>query len=101
MIQEWARKSRTSGWSGSKAVSGEETTGALTADTKFTLVCTGSGGTAQDNVTVAVSAPPPVNAAAADSGGGRFDWATVLFLTLCVLRAGARRVAGQRVTSRT
>src|SRR4029450_3673354 len=47
------------GWSGSKAVSGSQTSAALTADTSFTLTCTGSGGSGSDAVSVTVEAPPP------------------------------------------
>ncbi len=45
-------------WSGSKALNGSETTVALTADTTFTLRCTGPGGTQSSSVTVKVAAPP-------------------------------------------
>ena len=44
------------GWSGSKATSGTQGTGALTATTTYTLACTGAGGTANRSVTVIVIA---------------------------------------------
>jgi hypothetical protein len=51
------------GWSGTKSVSGSQTTGSLTANTTFALTCTGAGGSAAQSVSVAVSSststPPP------------------------------------------
>src|ERR1700738_3551265 len=50
-------------WSGSVATSGTQSTGALTASKTYTLNCTGTGGSATQSATVAVSAaspPPPV-----------------------------------------
>src|SRR5262245_56052416 len=46
-------------WSGSKATSGSQSTGALTNTSTYTLSCTGSGGSADGSVTVTVNAPPP------------------------------------------
>jgi hypothetical protein len=59
----WSSTNATSctasgGWSGTKATSGNQSTGALSATTMFTLACTGSGGTAQRSVTVTVSSGP-------------------------------------------
>ena len=45
-------------WSGSKATSGSQSTGPLTASAVFTLTCTGSGGSANTSVTVTVSGTP-------------------------------------------
>ena len=45
------------GWSGSVATSGSKSTGALSASTGYTLSCTGSGGSATQSTTVAVSSP--------------------------------------------
>ena len=48
------------GWTGSKnATSGSEVSASLTADTTFTLACTGAGGTTTDSVTVTVGSPLP------------------------------------------
>jgi hypothetical protein len=44
------------GWSGSKATSGSQATGALTTSTTYTLTCTGGGGSASATVTVRVAA---------------------------------------------
>lgn len=41
-------------WSGTKAISGSETTANLTSSKTYTLTCTGSGGSASDSVTVNV-----------------------------------------------
>ena len=46
------------GWSGSLGTSGSQTIGALTADTSFTLTCSGAGGSASDSVAVIVEIPP-------------------------------------------
>jgi hypothetical protein len=46
-------------WSGSKAVSGSQSTGNLTASSNFTLTCTGAGGSATQSVSVAVTSTPP------------------------------------------
>jgi hypothetical protein len=62
----WSTKNATSctasgGWSGSQALSGTTTSAVLTANTTFTLSCTGTGGTTSKSVSVTVTAP---------SGGG-------------------------------
>jgi hypothetical protein len=52
------------GWSGTKAISGSQSTGNLTATTAFTLTCTGSGGSASQSATVTVAsstAPTPTS----------------------------------------
>ncbi|MBI4359253.1 MAG: hypothetical protein HY577_01595 [Candidatus Nealsonbacteria bacterium] len=45
-------------WSGSKAISGSESTGNLTSSKTYTITCSGTGGTAADTVTVLVQTPP-------------------------------------------
>lgn len=48
------------GWTGSKTTSGSQSTGALTANRTYTLVCTGPGGTSNTaSATVTVTATPP------------------------------------------
>ena len=49
-------------WSGTKATSGSEAVGALTTTSRFTLVCNGAGGSAEQSVMVSVNAPPPLPA---------------------------------------
>ena len=46
-------------WSGTKALSGSQSTGALTAGATYTLSCTGTGGSAQQSATVSVKAAAP------------------------------------------
>jgi hypothetical protein len=46
------------GWSGSKALTGTESTGALNAATAYTLTCSGAGGTAGQTVNAGVAPPP-------------------------------------------
>lgn len=55
--------SASGGWSGIKGLSGSASTGSLTANTTFTLVCTGVAGSASQSATVAVSpsTPPPTS----------------------------------------
>jgi hypothetical protein len=45
----------TGGWTGSKPISGSQSTGALTQNTTFVLVCSGSEGEARTSVTVTVT----------------------------------------------
>jgi hypothetical protein len=75
------------GWSGSKATSGSQTTGSLSASTTFQLDCTGAAGDVSKSVTIAVaatpgsgtgpatgsSAPTAADTAPAKSGGGGID----------------------------
>lgn len=49
----------SNGWSGSKAVSGTQSTGALNADTTYTLTCTGPNGSANASATVTLTSVPP------------------------------------------
>jgi hypothetical protein len=51
-------------WSGTKSISGSESTGNLTSSKTYTITCTGSGGSVSDSVTVNVEAnrPPDANA---------------------------------------
>ena len=46
------------GWSGSRPLSGSLVVGPLTANSTYTLTCTGPGGSASNSVTVQVTAPP-------------------------------------------
>ncbi|MBN8280414.1 MAG: DUF4038 domain-containing protein [Gammaproteobacteria bacterium] len=48
----------TGGWSGVRATSGSEGTGALGSSTTYTLTCNGPGGTGSDSATVTVSSAP-------------------------------------------
>jgi hypothetical protein len=48
--------SASGAWSGTKAVSGSQSTGALTATTIYQLTCTGTGGSTSQQVTVSVAA---------------------------------------------
>jgi hypothetical protein len=54
------------GWSGTRATSGTATTAALTADTVFSLSCTGAGGSASTSVTVTIA----TSSGGGGSGGG-------------------------------
>ena len=47
------------GWTGSVGISGNQSSGVLTATTDFTLTCSGAAGSAGQTVTVTVLPPPP------------------------------------------
>jgi hypothetical protein len=60
----WSSTNATScaasgGWSGTDGTSGSQVTVALLATTKFTLTCTGPGGSAAQSTIVTVTAAPP------------------------------------------
>ena len=82
--------SASGGWSGSKATSGSEAVGPLSATTDFTLTCTGPGGSAAQTATVTVTGGAEatlwVNGATGSdthsraqiaAGGGSLQWATI------------------------
>ena len=48
------------GWSGSKGTAGTQSSGLLSATTKFTLTCTGTGGFATQSVTITITSTPPL-----------------------------------------
>jgi hypothetical protein len=78
---DWTSENATActasgGWSGSQLTSGTAVSSALTADTKFTLTCSGEGTSASQTVSVAVSAPP----ASGKGGGGSVSTDLVLLL---------------------
>jgi len=60
-----------SNWTGPKEINGTQWTGNLTQSTVYTITCAGSGGSAQDSVTVNVRPPvgPTVDIKANDSDG--------------------------------
>jgi hypothetical protein len=47
-------------WSGSKATSGSQSTGALSTSQTYTLTCTGTNGNASQTTIVTVGVPPPL-----------------------------------------
>ncbi len=73
-------------WSGNKATSGSEAVGPLTADSTFTLSCSGPGGSIDQSASVSVQAaapgPPPADddddEAPQTSGGGNALWLLLL-----------------------
>lgn len=69
-----------SAWSGAESPGGGPvTTSAITADTTFTLSCTGGGGTGSASATVNVSAP---SSSGKSGGGGALDPGTLLALAV-------------------
>lgn len=63
------------GWTGTKATSGTMTSAALTANTTYTLTCTGPGGQVSSSVMVTVSAP------SSGGGGGAINLSLLVFLS--------------------
>ncbi|MDB6102117.1 MAG: hypothetical protein JWO52_2116 [Gammaproteobacteria bacterium] len=78
------------GWSGVKAVSDQATSAPLTADTTFTLTCSGEGATAAQSVKITVTAPPA--SSGGGGGGGALDVYLVLVLLGFALRWSSRRI---------
>ncbi len=86
-------------WAGTKAASGTQSTGALTATSTFTLFCSGAGGNSTtQSVTVTVNSAPPPPPATGGGGGGVLDILSMLALaTLLAWRClPARKTARQR-----
>jgi hypothetical protein len=80
------------GWSGTQPISNTSYTSApLTADTTFTLTCSGEGTTAAQSVKITVSAAPPPTSSKG-GGGGALDVPLVLALLGFVLRWSSRRI---------
>jgi hypothetical protein len=76
------------GWSGSQNLSGSATTAAINQTTKFTLTCSGEGGSTAQSVTVTVNAP----SMSSGGGGGALGAETLLLLTgLLLLRLAVTR----------
>ncbi len=107
----WSSKNATAcsaagGWSGSKALSGTQSTGALTSTATYTLTCTGGGGSAAQSATVSVKPPAPtVHLTASPSsitsgGSATLSW-TSLNATSCTASgawAGTEGLSGSQST---
>lgn len=84
----WSSTNATScvaadGWTGSRALAGSQSVGPINAQTRYVLNCTGPGGSASANVTVAIR-----NQGASDGGGGQLDPALILILAAALLGRG-------------
>jgi len=88
-----------SAWSGSESASGGPvTTSAISADTTFTLNCTGPGGTGSDTATVNVAAAS--SAGGGHGGGGAIDPELLIVLAVILgFRVGSGRLAASRARS--
>jgi hypothetical protein len=87
---QWSATNATSctasgAWSGSKAASGSQSSGALTANATFEIECVGPGGRDNESVSVTVNAPAP-----GGGGGGQVD--LLLLVSLATMLAGTRIV---------
>jgi hypothetical protein len=76
------------GWSGSKALSGTETSAALTSTTTFTLTCSGAGGQASKSVTVTVTG--------SSGGGGALDELLLAVLGVLLLSRSLQHLIPSR-----
>jgi trimeric autotransporter adhesin len=94
------------GWSGTKGISGSQSSAALTAGTTFGLTCTGNGGSATQSVTVSVTSPAPVvhltasPSTVASGGAATLSWLSSN-ATSCVASgawAGAKATSGSQTT---
>ncbi len=93
-------------WSGSKAVSGSQSTGALTGNATYTLTCTGTGGSAAQSATVSVKPPAPtvtlsVGPSAITSGSSAMLTWSSTNATSCVASgawSGTKAVTGTQST---
>ena len=65
-------------WSGSLATSGTQTTGALIADSTFTLTCSGTSGSVSETVNVTVAEPVPTLSFTANPGSLTTNGSTTL-----------------------
>jgi hypothetical protein len=81
----------TNGWSGSKTVSGNQPTAALTANTTYELECVGPGGRGTASVTVSVSAATPGKSG---GGGGPMDPLLLVCLVAMLALTAMRRQRG-------
>jgi hypothetical protein len=78
--------SASNGWSGTKATSGSQTVGPLSASTTYELSCTGPGGTANASVAIGVAA---ANASSKKGGGGGSN--DLVFIALLGIAAALHR----------
>jgi trimeric autotransporter adhesin len=93
-------------WTGTKATSGSQSTGALNANAGFTLSCTGAGGSASQGATVTVTTPAPtVQLAASPATLANGDSATLTWsstnATACMASgswSGAKATSGSKST---
>lgn len=108
--QNAASCSASGAWSGSRAVSGSESTGSLTSSRTYTLTCVGPGGTAQRSLTVDVTpaAPAPTLTFSASPSTVSFGRSSTLSwsatnATTCVASggwSGTRPTSGSASTGR-
>ena len=95
-------------WSGSKAISGSQTISALTANSSFTLTCSGASGSANDSVSVSVAAAPvptlsfsATPSTVSQNGSTTLNWGTTN-ATSCVASgdwSGNKGVSGSETIS--
>jgi len=94
-------------WSGSKGTSGSQIISTLTADSTFSLTCSGPGGSSNDSVSITVAAPLPTISllaspnSVAQNGSTTLNWNTTN-ATSCTASgdwSGAKGTTGSETTS--
>jgi len=98
----------SNGWSGSRATTGQQSSGSLNANTTFTLTCTGAGGTDIASVVVTVTAAPPAPTVTLNAGSTDIESGTSTNLSWSSQNAdsctasgawsGSRSTSGQQST---
>jgi trimeric autotransporter adhesin len=94
-------------WAGAKALSGSQSTGALTANTTYSITCTGTGGSATQSITVSVTSPAPTVSFSASPSTVKSGSAVTLAwsannVTACTAGgawSGSKAVSGTQSTS--
>lgn len=80
-------------WSGAEATSGTQSTGALSANSSYTLTCQGAGGSAAQSATVTVTAPTGSNVLSVVVNGGpvalQYPAVNTLYTTVTVCVPGS------------
>jgi hypothetical protein len=82
--------SASNGWSGTKATSGSQTVGPLSASTTYELNCTGPGGSTNASVVVGVAAAN--SSSKRGSGGGANDPTFIALIGIAAALRRARKV---------
>ena len=96
----------TGAWSGTKAISGSQSTAALTSSVTYTLTCTGTGGSAAQTSTITVTSPAPTvsfsssPSTVAKGGSSTLSWSSTN-ATSCTASggwSGAEAISGTHST---
>jgi hypothetical protein len=87
-------------WSGSKAVTGNESTAALSTQSTFNLECVGPGGSSNAQLVVNVTSPNGPGGGGGSGGGGRLSETFLLALLFAAALRAFRQLRAQPVRRR-